>query len=120
MACPFDQASHRHTTPSTSSGSSRESSSVSFPTSPLGLSSHLPRDIDNLHLTCPDSQPLGHSDPVIKLARMTDQLEDDTMVLDDWQEEEGKRGESDHGKQILEIFGFQFSFPFLAPLGLSN
>jgi hypothetical protein len=46
---------------------------------------------------------------------MADRLEDDTMMLDDW-EEEGKGRERDDGKHILEIFWFSifFSFPFLA------
>ena len=70
----------------------------------------IPRDIDNLHTICPDPQHLEHSDPVIKLGRMTD---DDAMMLDDW-EEEGKRGEREHGKHIPEIFRFRFCFPFLA------
>lgn len=119
MACPFDQASDRHSTPSTSSGSSRESSGLSFPNSPVGLSSHLPKDIDSLHITCPDSQPLGHSDPVIKLGRMSDRLHDDAMTLDDW-EEEGKRGEREHGKQALEIYWFSIFFSIPGALGLSN
>ena len=101
MACPFDQASDRHPTPSTSSSSSRESSTLSFPASPLGLSSHLPRDIGDLHLACPDSQPLGHSDPVFKLGRMAERVEDDTIMLDGWEEEESKRGERGHGKQEM-------------------
>jgi len=94
MACPFDQASDRHPTPplspSMSSGSSRESSAP-FSTS---SSSHLPRDIDGLHSSYPDSQPLGHSNPVIELGRMPDGLGDDTLMLDEW-EGEGKRKERD-------------------------
>lgn len=115
MACPFDQASDRHPTPplspSMSSGSSRESSAPSFSTS---SSSHLPRDIDGLHSSYPDSQPLGRSDPVIELGRMPDGLGDDTLMLDEW-EGEGKREERDDGKHIPEIIFFSlFFFPFLA------
>jgi hypothetical protein len=117
MARPFDQASDRYFIPSTSSGSSSESSGPSLSSPPLGLS-HLPRDIDNLHLTRPDSQPLGHNEPVIKLGRMADRLDDDTMMLDDW-EEEGKRGERDHGKHNSRNL-FRFSFPFLAPSGVRH
>jgi hypothetical protein len=114
----FDQASDRHPTPSTSSGSSSESSRLSFPPSPLGLS-HLPRDIDNLHLNCSDSQSLGHSESLIRLGRMADPLEDDAMMLDDW-EEEDKRGQRDHGKQLLEIFRHSNFLSIPGTLGLSN
>lgn len=120
MACPFDQASDRHSTPSTSSTSSHESSNLSFPASPVGFSSHLPRDIGNLHLACPNSQPLGHSDPVIKLGRMAERdqgVEDDAMMLDDW-EEEGKRGERGHGKQ--ESYSVSIFFSISGTLGLLN
>jgi len=49
---------------------------------------------------------------------MPDGLGDDTVMLDDW-EEEGKRQDRDHGKHILEIFFFRyFFFPFLALSGL--
>ncbi len=75
MTRPFDQASDRHSTP--------------------------PRDIDGLHSTCPDSQPLEHSSPVIKLGHMSNELEDATMMLDEWG---GRREERDDGKHILEIF----------------
>jgi hypothetical protein len=116
MACPFDQATDRHPTPplspSTSSGSSRESTGPSFSASP---SSHLPKDIASLHSHCPDSQPLGHNNPVIKLGRMpaSDVLEDDTMMLDAW-EGEGERGERNHGKHILvRNLVSSFSLPFL-------
>jgi len=113
MACPFDQASDRHSTPSTSSSSSHESSSLSFPASPTGISSHLPTDIGNLHLACPDSQPLEHSDPVIKLGSMAERdqrVEDDAIMLDDW-EEEGNREERDHDS-TLNSHPDLVSFPF--------
>lgn len=118
MACPFDQASDRHSTPSTSSSSSRESSTLSFPASPLELSSHLPRDIGDLHLACPDSQPLGLSDPAIKLGRMAERAEDDTIMLDDWEEEESERGERSHGKQ--ETYSVSIFLSILGTLGLLN
>jgi hypothetical protein len=113
MACPFDQASDLHLTPplspSVSSGSSRESSAPSFSTS--SSSHHLPRDIEGLHSTYPDSQPLGHSNPVIELGRMPGGLGDDTVMLDasEW-EGEGKREERDHGKHILENILFFILF----------
>lgn len=110
MACPFDQVSDRHLTPplspSTSSGSSRESSAPSFSTCP---SSHLPKDIDHLHSTYPDSQPLRQSNSVIELGRMPDGLEGDTIMLDEWKGD-GKREERDHGKHILEMLLFRRSF----------
>ncbi|KAF8502242.1 hypothetical protein F5888DRAFT_1180024 [Russula emetica] len=96
MACPFDQleATDLHLTPplspSVSSGSSRESSAPSFSTSTS--SHHLPRDIEGLHSTYPDSQPL--------VGCMPDGLGDDTVMLDasEW-EREGKREERDHVPQ---------------------
>ncbi|KAI0269572.1 hypothetical protein BGY98DRAFT_298512 [Russula aff. rugulosa BPL654] len=119
-ACPFDrQTGDRHPTPplspSTSSGSSRESSAPSFSTS---TSSHLPSNMDGLRSSYPDPQPLGHGNAVIERGGMPDGLEDDTMMLDEW-EGEGKREEREHdGKhieRILEIFSiFRYFFPFLA------
>lgn len=110
-ACSFDPAADRHPTPplspSLSSGSSRESSAPSFSTTSSSL--HLPRDIDGLHPNYPDPQPLGHSNPVIELARMPHGLGEDTVMLDEW-EGEGKQEERDHGKHILEISLFFFSF----------
>jgi hypothetical protein len=111
-ACSFDPAADRHPTPplspSLSSGSSRQSSAPSFSTT--SSSSPLPRDIDGLHPTYPDPQPVGHSNPVIELGRMSHGLGDDTVMLDEW-EGEGKREERDHGKHILEI-SFFLSFFF--------
>jgi hypothetical protein len=121
QACPFDQAGDRHPTPplspSTSSGSSRESSAPSFSTSPS--SSHLPSDIDSLRSTYPDPPPLGHSNPVIELGRMPNGLGDDTVMLDGW-EGEGKREERDHGKHIPEIIFFPLFLSIPGTLGLSN
>ena len=118
MAFSFDQASDRHSTPplspSMSSGSSRESSAPSFSTS---SSSHLPKDIDGLRSSYPDSQPLGHSNPVIEFSRMPDGLGDDTLMLDEW-EGEGKREDRDDGKHILEIFFFHYFFSIPGNLGL--
>jgi hypothetical protein len=51
---------------------------------------------------------------------MSDRLEDDTMMLDDWEEEEGKRGEREHGKQPLEIYSFSIFFSIPGTLGSSN
>ena len=110
QACPFDQASDRHLTPplspSISSGSSRESSAPSsFSTS---TSSHLAKGLHSY----PDSQPLGHSNPVIELGRMPDGLGDDTVMLDEW-EGEGKREEREHGKHLFFVFRcFSFFFSF--------
>ncbi|KAH9979185.1 hypothetical protein BJV74DRAFT_133537 [Russula compacta] len=115
MASPFDRASDRHPTPplspSASSGSSRESSAPSF--SPSPLSSLLRRGIEHLHSTCPDSRPLEYRDPTTRLGPITDQLEGDTMMLDDW-EEEHERPEAVHSKQIPGLVCFQISVPFLA------
>ena len=76
--------------------------------------------MDALHSTYPDPQPLGLGHPVIELGSMPDGLGDDTVMLDEW-EEEGKREERDDGKHILEnISLFRTLFPFLARLSLSN
>jgi len=105
MACPFPQASERHPTPplspSTSSGSSRESSAPSL--SPSPLSTLLPRDINVRLRPYPDSQPLEHCDRTSQLGLMPDRLDDDTVMLDDWEENEHERPERVHGEQILEI-----------------
>lgn len=118
MACPFDQASDRHPTPplspSMSSGSSRESSAPSFSACP---SSHLPKDIDGLRSSYPDSQPLGHSSPVIELGRMPDELGDDSVMLDEW-EGEGKREARDDGKHIPEMILLRYFFSIPGTLGL--
>jgi hypothetical protein len=109
MACPFDEAYNRHPTPplspSTSSGSSRGSSAPSL--SPSHLSSLLPRDINKLHPTFPDSQLLKHRDSTATLGLMSDGHDHDPMILDDdWEEEKCERPERGQGEHILEISPF--------------
>ena len=122
MACPFDQACERHPTPplspSTSSGSSRGSSAPSF--SPSTLSSLLPRDLDNSHRTCPDSQPLKYRDPSTNLGLMPDHHDDEPMILDGWEEEEHDRAEGGQGEQISSVFVLIILFHSSRPLGLLN
>ncbi|KAH9953523.1 hypothetical protein BC827DRAFT_129770, partial [Russula dissimulans] len=98
MACPFPQASDRHPTPplspSTSSDSSRESPAPFL--SPSRLSTLLPRVVSGRLPPCPDLQPLEHCDRTFQLGLMTDRLDDDTVMLDDWEENEHERPERAH------------------------
>ena len=116
MARPFDEACARHPTPplspSRSLGSSRGSSAPSL--SPYHLSSHLPRDIDHSHTTCPDSQPLKHCNSTL----MPDDHNHDPMILDDWEEEQRERPERGQGKHILEIGPFSNFYSIPGALGL--
>jgi hypothetical protein len=46
---------------------------------------------------------------------MAERAEDDTIMLDDWEEEESERGERGHGKQ--EIYSVSIFLSILGTLG---
>jgi hypothetical protein len=118
---PLNNPTDRHPTPplspSTSSGSSQASSASSSSSSPLSLI--LQRGGTNLRATHPrprpGSLPLEHRDPISKPGLVTDSIEEDTMMLDDWGDVGHERPEGLHGKQIHP--SYQISIPFLHPSG---
>lgn len=105
----------RHPTPPLSPSTSLNSSAASSASSSC-TSSHR-GSLNHLSATRPDSQQLEYHDPAEKLGFMADRLEEDVVMLDDWEddEEEEKRMSGIHGKRILEHI-FQVAMPFPAHL----
>jgi hypothetical protein len=103
MASLNDATDRRPTPPlSPSTSSSNASSASSSSSSPLSLILQREREGTNLRATRPGSLPLKRRDPISKpgLVTVTDSIEGDTMMLDDWGEVGHERLERLHGKQF--------------------
>ncbi|KAH8990574.1 hypothetical protein EDB92DRAFT_761910 [Lactarius akahatsu] len=97
----------RHSTPPLSPTTSLNSSATS--SAPSSCTSSQRGSLNHLSAARPITQHFGHHDPTEKLGLMIDRLEEDVVMLDDWEEDEdedekqtsgahGSSQSSDHSK----------------------